>query len=47
MNVNVWDVAETIQALIAGGGLVDVARLADPDVPLTELLSTASQGGTP
>ena len=47
MNVNVWDVAEPIQALIAAGGSVDLARLADPDVPLSELLSTVTQGGTP
>jgi 3-phenylpropionate/trans-cinnamate dioxygenase ferredoxin reductase component len=39
MNVNVWDVAEPIQALIAAGGPVDLARLADPDVPLSELLA--------
>jgi 3-phenylpropionate/trans-cinnamate dioxygenase ferredoxin reductase component len=32
MNVNVWDVAESIRALI--GRLVDERRLADPDVPL-------------
>jgi 3-phenylpropionate/trans-cinnamate dioxygenase ferredoxin reductase subunit len=37
MNVNVWDVTEPIQALIAGGTQVDVARLADPDVALEEL----------
>ena len=40
MNVNVWDVNEDIQALIkagATGHLVDQARLADPDVPLTDL----------
>jgi 3-phenylpropionate/trans-cinnamate dioxygenase ferredoxin reductase subunit len=34
MNVNVWDVAEPIQALIADGHRVAVRRLADPDVPL-------------
>ena len=34
MNVNVWDVAEPIQALITGGHRVDERRLADPDVPL-------------
>jgi 3-phenylpropionate/trans-cinnamate dioxygenase ferredoxin reductase subunit len=34
MNVNVWDVAEPIQALIASGVQVDERRLADPDVPL-------------
>jgi len=39
MNVNVWDVAETIQALIAGGQQVDERRLADPGAPLTELLA--------
>jgi 3-phenylpropionate/trans-cinnamate dioxygenase ferredoxin reductase subunit len=38
MNVNVWDVAETIQALIASGGVVDERRLTDPDVPLTALV---------
>ena len=39
MNVNVWDVAEPIQALIAGGHAVDERRLSDPDVPLTELIA--------
>jgi len=34
MNVNWWDVAEPIQALITGGHTVDERRLADPDVPL-------------
>ncbi len=38
MNVNVWDVTETIQALIASGSQVDVARLADPDVALGDLV---------
>ena len=42
MNVNVWDVAEAIGALI--GHPADARRLADPDVPLTEL-STVTQGG--
>jgi NADPH-dependent 2,4-dienoyl-CoA reductase/sulfur reductase-like enzyme len=37
MNVNVWDVNDDIQALIRSGTPVDAARLADPDVPLTEL----------
>jgi 3-phenylpropionate/trans-cinnamate dioxygenase ferredoxin reductase subunit len=37
MNVNVWDVAESIRALINGGRAVDPARLADPDVPIEEL----------
>ncbi len=37
MNVNVWDVNDDIQALIRAGTPVDVARLTDPDVPLSEL----------
>jgi 3-phenylpropionate/trans-cinnamate dioxygenase ferredoxin reductase component len=36
MNVNVWDVAESIQALI--GHPVDERRLADPAVPLGQLV---------
>jgi len=36
MNVNVWDVNETIQAIVRGGRTVDVSRLADPAVPLEE-----------
>jgi 3-phenylpropionate/trans-cinnamate dioxygenase ferredoxin reductase component len=39
MNVNVWDVAEQIQALIRSGEPVDERRLADPDVPLTDLVT--------
>jgi 3-phenylpropionate/trans-cinnamate dioxygenase ferredoxin reductase subunit len=37
MNVNVWDVVDDIQALIRSRAVVDAARLADPDVALTEL----------
>jgi 3-phenylpropionate/trans-cinnamate dioxygenase ferredoxin reductase subunit len=37
MNLNVWDVAEAIQGLIAAGEPVDARRLADPDVPLDEV----------
>jgi 3-phenylpropionate/trans-cinnamate dioxygenase ferredoxin reductase subunit len=36
MNVNVWDVNEAIQAIVRGGRIVDVSRLADPAVPLDE-----------
>jgi len=39
MNVNVWDVNEQVQALIRSREPVDAARLADPAVPLDELLS--------
>ena len=41
MNINVWDVTETVQALIRAGEPVDEARLTDPGVPLEELLPTA------
>jgi 3-phenylpropionate/trans-cinnamate dioxygenase ferredoxin reductase component len=37
MNVNVWDVTEPIQALVRSGRQVEAVRLADPDVPLSEL----------
>jgi NADPH-dependent 2,4-dienoyl-CoA reductase/sulfur reductase-like enzyme len=37
MNVNVWDVNDDIQALIRSGETVDPDRLADPDIPLTDL----------
>ena len=37
MNANVWDVTESIQALIRGGWPVDPARLADPDLPLDQV----------
>lgn len=39
MNVNVWDVNETVQALIRSGEPVDGASLADPSVPLESLLA--------
>ncbi|MGZ5410794.1 MAG: FAD-dependent oxidoreductase, partial [Aeromicrobium sp.] len=35
MNVNVWDVNDDIRALL--GKTIDPARLADPEIPLTEL----------
>jgi 3-phenylpropionate/trans-cinnamate dioxygenase ferredoxin reductase subunit len=41
MNVNIWDVSDQIQDLIRAGlngATIDPARLADPDVPLTDLL---------
>ena len=42
MNVNVWDVDDDIQALIRSGYAgtpADVARLADPAVPPSEVLA--------
>jgi 3-phenylpropionate/trans-cinnamate dioxygenase ferredoxin reductase component len=41
MNVNIWDVQDQIEPLVRAGyaGVaVDLERLADPAVPLTELL---------
>lgn len=38
MNVNIWDVTEDIRAMI--GSSVDRARLADPGVPLTEVVES-------
>jgi 3-phenylpropionate/trans-cinnamate dioxygenase ferredoxin reductase subunit len=37
MNVNVWDVNEEIQELILSRSQVELSKLADPGVPLTEL----------
>jgi 3-phenylpropionate/trans-cinnamate dioxygenase ferredoxin reductase subunit len=42
MNVNVWDVNEDVQKLVragCAGTAVDLDRLADPNVPLSDLLS--------
>jgi 3-phenylpropionate/trans-cinnamate dioxygenase ferredoxin reductase subunit len=38
MNVNVWDVTDDLQALVRANRPVDTDRLADPDVPLKDLL---------
>jgi 3-phenylpropionate/trans-cinnamate dioxygenase ferredoxin reductase subunit len=38
MNVNVWDVADTIASLVASRRPVDVGRLTDPGVELASLL---------
>ena len=41
MNVNVWDVQDEIQKLVRAGyagTAVDLKRLADPSVPLEELV---------
>lgn len=37
INVNVWDVVDPVRALITSRRQMDTARLADPDVPLSEL----------
>ena len=38
MNVNVWDVTDAIQRVIRSRAPVDGGRLADPDVPLEQLV---------
>ena len=40
MNVNVWDVTDDIQALIRSRATVDEVKLADPDVPLGDLVQS-------
>jgi len=42
MNVNVWDVTDTIQRLIRERVAIDDRRLADPDVPLDELAGAST-----
>ena len=42
MNVNVWDVSDPIQAIIASGATVDRKQLADPDVSVEEIASSAT-----
>jgi 3-phenylpropionate/trans-cinnamate dioxygenase ferredoxin reductase subunit len=39
MNVNIWDVTDDLKALINSHAGVDVGRLADPGVPLGELIN--------
>ena len=45
MNVNVWDVNDPIQRLIRERVAVDDRRLADPDVPIDELVAVQQRGG--
>jgi len=44
MNVNLWDVIDAIQALIRSSAPVDRERLADPAVPLADLLPAPARG---
>ena len=44
MNVNVWDVTDTIAALVRAGRPVDRAKLVDPAVPLTEVAGVPATG---
>jgi 3-phenylpropionate/trans-cinnamate dioxygenase ferredoxin reductase component len=47
MNVNIFGVNDTIQAIVRGGHTVDTGRLANPDVPLEEFAGDrqAAKGG--
>lgn len=44
MNVNVWDVADDINALVLAGHPVERRRLADPAVALRDLVAASSRG---
>ena len=44
MNVNIWDQAEAIKALVRSGQQIDVARLADARIPLESLLAASAAG---
>jgi 3-phenylpropionate/trans-cinnamate dioxygenase ferredoxin reductase subunit len=46
MNANIWEVTESIQALIRGGWPVDPARLADPDIPLDQVTGALATTST-
>lgn len=47
MNVNVWDVTDTIAALVRSGEPVDIALLTDPQVPLGEVLAAPQASAAP
>jgi 3-phenylpropionate/trans-cinnamate dioxygenase ferredoxin reductase subunit len=38
MNVNIWDVADDLEQVVRAGIPVDPTRLADPEVPLGDLV---------
>jgi 3-phenylpropionate/trans-cinnamate dioxygenase ferredoxin reductase subunit len=40
LNANIWDVVADLQALIRSAAAVSDERLADPEVPLSELAAT-------
>jgi 3-phenylpropionate/trans-cinnamate dioxygenase ferredoxin reductase subunit len=43
MNVNLWDVTDDIQALVRSQQRIERDRLADPDVPLSDLVPAGSR----
>ena len=44
MNVNVWDLTDTIAALARSGQPIDRAKLVDPDVPLDQVAGRPASG---
>ena len=44
MNVNVWDLTDTIAALVRSGAQVDTARLVNPKEPLSTVHTDALTG---
>ena len=42
MNANIWDQGDDIKALIRSGASIDPDRLADPSVPLADLLASSA-----
>jgi 3-phenylpropionate/trans-cinnamate dioxygenase ferredoxin reductase subunit len=38
MNVNTWDVTDTIETLVRCGQRIDPVKLTDPDVPMKDLV---------
>ena len=41
MNVNIWDVVDDLRAVVSSRRVIDRSRLADPNVPLNELVKLA------
>jgi 3-phenylpropionate/trans-cinnamate dioxygenase ferredoxin reductase subunit len=44
MNMNVWDVSDQIRELIGSRRALDRDQLADPDVPLSQLVGPPTSG---
>lgn len=44
MNLNVWDVSDSIERLVRDRKMVDDRRLADPGIPIDELTSSTPNG---
>jgi 3-phenylpropionate/trans-cinnamate dioxygenase ferredoxin reductase component len=44
MNANIWDQGDDVKALIRSAVMIDPSRLADPSVPLADLLAATGMG---